>query len=247
MRSDLLGDFIIYTTRSPFLLGGQLGKSWNDAAPKIIFHIKNYNELILQVRKTFWLCPHVAVVVGLECFNDLWGYAAEPAMPDRPKVRLRQTQRDGIIWWFSKLAPQKKRASGSIFVVQFITDIKKWIFHLDVYDQIQNHEEYTCDEKSLGPDFYIKNYTQLLYTLFFFFNTSQNLIIIGNTIDRCNTTTCFFFFKYRYLRFPARINHLWKNQWCSYSLQKNSHLDSFIVLVPWPRNSFSRPVYVKLT
>ena len=25
-------------------------------------------------------CPHVVVVVGLECFNDLWGYAVKPSM-----------------------------------------------------------------------------------------------------------------------------------------------------------------------
>ena len=37
--------------------------------------------------------PNVVVVVGLVCFDDLWGYAVEPLMPDRPKVRF-QTKRD---------------------------------------------------------------------------------------------------------------------------------------------------------
>ena len=37
--------------------------------------------------------PHVVVVVGLVCFNDPWGYAVEPLMADRSKVRC-QTKRD---------------------------------------------------------------------------------------------------------------------------------------------------------
>ena len=32
-------------------------------------------------------------MVGLQRFDDLWGYAVEPLMPDRPKVRF-QTKRD---------------------------------------------------------------------------------------------------------------------------------------------------------
>ena len=39
------------------------------------------------------LCPHVVVVVGLVCANDPWGYAVEPLMPVRSKVR-RQTKWD---------------------------------------------------------------------------------------------------------------------------------------------------------
>ena len=39
------------------------------------------------------LCPHVVVVVGLVCVNDPWGYAVEPLMPDRSKMR-RQIKRD---------------------------------------------------------------------------------------------------------------------------------------------------------
>ena len=39
------------------------------------------------------MSPHVVVVVGLECINDLWGYAVEPLMLDRSKVRF-QTKRD---------------------------------------------------------------------------------------------------------------------------------------------------------
>ena len=38
------------------------------------------------------LCPHVVVAIGLERLNDLWGYAVEPLMPDRFKVRF-QTKR----------------------------------------------------------------------------------------------------------------------------------------------------------
>ena len=30
--------------------------------------------------------PHVVVMVGLERFDDLWGYAVEPLMLDRPKM-----------------------------------------------------------------------------------------------------------------------------------------------------------------
>ena len=37
--------------------------------------------------------PLIAVMVGLECFNDLWGYAVDPLMPVRSKVRF-QTKRD---------------------------------------------------------------------------------------------------------------------------------------------------------
>ena len=39
------------------------------------------------------LCPHVVIVVGFVFVNDLWGYAVEPLMVDRPKVRF-QTKRD---------------------------------------------------------------------------------------------------------------------------------------------------------
>ena len=39
------------------------------------------------------LCPHVVVVVGLECFDDIWCYAGNPLVPDGPKVRL-PTKRD---------------------------------------------------------------------------------------------------------------------------------------------------------
>ena len=48
-------------------------------------------------------CPHVVVVVDLVCVSDPWGYAVEPLMPERSKVR-RQTKRDmGVYatrrWW----------------------------------------------------------------------------------------------------------------------------------------------------
>ena len=35
----------------------------------------------------------VVIVVGLMCFDDPWGYAVEPLMPDRFQVRF-QTKRD---------------------------------------------------------------------------------------------------------------------------------------------------------
>ena len=35
------------------------------------------------------LCPHVVIVVGLVCVNNPWGYAVEPLMPDRSKVRVQ--------------------------------------------------------------------------------------------------------------------------------------------------------------
>ena len=41
------------------------------------------------------LCPHV-VVVGPERFNDLWSYAVEPLMPDRPKVRFQTKNATGV-------------------------------------------------------------------------------------------------------------------------------------------------------
>ena len=44
-------------------------------------------------RDSCLLCPHV-VVAGLVCFDDPWGYAIEPLMPD--KVRLR-TKRDTAV------------------------------------------------------------------------------------------------------------------------------------------------------
>ena len=56
------------------------------------------------------LCPHVAVVVGLVCFDDPWGYAVEPLMPDRSKVRfqfkrdtggLRRARTDEVHFWDS--------------------------------------------------------------------------------------------------------------------------------------------------
>ena len=37
--------------------------------------------------------PHVVFVVGRVCFDDPWGYAVEPLVPDRSKMRL-QTKRD---------------------------------------------------------------------------------------------------------------------------------------------------------
>ena len=37
--------------------------------------------------------PHVVVVVGLECFNDLWDNAVEPLMSDRSKIKF-QTKKD---------------------------------------------------------------------------------------------------------------------------------------------------------
>ena len=37
--------------------------------------------------------PDVVLVVGLVNADDLWGYAVEPLMPDRPKVTF-QTKRD---------------------------------------------------------------------------------------------------------------------------------------------------------
>ena len=42
------------------------------------------------------LCPHVVVVVGCEHFSDLWGYAVEPLMRDRPKVRFRTKRDTGV-------------------------------------------------------------------------------------------------------------------------------------------------------
>ena len=56
------------------------------------------------------LCPHVAVVLGLVCVNDPWGYAVETLMPDRSKMR-RQTKRDtGVYaasgpWRFTSRTP----------------------------------------------------------------------------------------------------------------------------------------------
>ena len=38
------------------------------------------------------LCSHAVVVVGFVCFDDPWGYAVGPLMPDRSKVRF-QTKR----------------------------------------------------------------------------------------------------------------------------------------------------------
>ena len=35
------------------------------------------------------LCFHVVVVVELERFNDIWGYAVEPLMPDQSKVTFQ--------------------------------------------------------------------------------------------------------------------------------------------------------------
>ena len=43
------------------------------------------------------LCPHVVVVVGFVCVSDPWGYAVEPHMPDRSKVR-RQTKRNAGVY-----------------------------------------------------------------------------------------------------------------------------------------------------
>ena len=40
--------------------------------------------------------PHVDVVVGLEPNSDLWGYAVEPLMADRPKVRFQTIKDTGI-------------------------------------------------------------------------------------------------------------------------------------------------------
>ena len=42
------------------------------------------------------MCHHVVVVVGLECFNDLWGYAVEPLMSDRSKVRFHTKRDTGV-------------------------------------------------------------------------------------------------------------------------------------------------------
>ena len=43
------------------------------------------------------LCPHAVVVVDLVCVNDPWGYAVEPIMSDRFKVR-RQVKRDTAVY-----------------------------------------------------------------------------------------------------------------------------------------------------
>ena len=47
------------------------------------------------------LCPHVVVVLGLSvgrmCFDDTWGYAWRPLMPDGSKVRF-QTKRDTRVY-----------------------------------------------------------------------------------------------------------------------------------------------------
>ena len=37
--------------------------------------------------------PHVVVVVGLVCSDDPWGYAVEPLIPDKSKVKFH-TKRD---------------------------------------------------------------------------------------------------------------------------------------------------------
>ena len=66
------------------------------------------------------LCTHVVVVVGLVCFDDLWGYAVEPLMRDRPKVRS-QTKRDtgvyasrcGRLWFASGTSLLIRRACAS--------------------------------------------------------------------------------------------------------------------------------------
>ena len=41
------------------------------------------------------LCPLV-VVVGLECFSDLWGYTVKPLMPDRSKVTFQTNKDTGV-------------------------------------------------------------------------------------------------------------------------------------------------------
>ena len=45
-------------------------------------------------------------VVGLEYYSDLWGYAVEPLMPDRPKMRDQTKKHMGVYavratWYFS--------------------------------------------------------------------------------------------------------------------------------------------------
>ena len=53
--------------------------------------------ILTQVAFICRLCPHVVVVVRLEHFNDLRGYAVESVMPDRSKVRF-QTKRDSGVY-----------------------------------------------------------------------------------------------------------------------------------------------------
>ena len=52
--------------------------------------LKCYSRL--SVLPADCVCPHVVVVVGLERFNDLCGYAAEPLMLDRSKVRFQNKE-----------------------------------------------------------------------------------------------------------------------------------------------------------
>ena len=42
------------------------------------------------------LCAHVVIVVGLVWVNDPLGYAVEPLMPDRSKVRFQIKRDTGV-------------------------------------------------------------------------------------------------------------------------------------------------------
>ena len=58
------------------------------------------------------LCPHVVGVAGLKRFNDVWGYAVKPLMPDRSKLRF-QTKRDTGVY---AVRGRSRIASGCLLI-----------------------------------------------------------------------------------------------------------------------------------
>ena len=58
-----------------------------------VFLVTSWLSRTSRFRAPCRLSLQVVVMVGLERFNNPWVYAAEPLMPDRPKVR-DQTKRD---------------------------------------------------------------------------------------------------------------------------------------------------------
>ena len=59
------------------------------------------------------LSTHVVVVVGLVCFDDPWGYAVEPLMLDRSKLKF-QTKRDTGVY---AVRGQSRFASGTRLLI----------------------------------------------------------------------------------------------------------------------------------
>ena len=54
------------------------------------------------------LCPHIVVVVGLE---HLWGYAVEPLIPNRTKVKFQAKRDMGFTLW-AMVEARFREASG---------------------------------------------------------------------------------------------------------------------------------------